>query len=240
MAFFCYLCDDMINTVRNTVMAIINKDNNGYITPDEFNLFAKQAQLEIFEQYFYNYTNWVNKRNARMANDGYSDIQKQIAEKIDRFSEQATLTYNSGAGAFAAPSNSYFVNVLLYANKEIEYVAHTKIMNLISSNLTTPTTSYPAYYEKENLYYVYPSTIQTNVSALHVRYPVDPKWTYSVVSGSPIFNQSAADYQDFELSEGSQNDLVFKILSYAGVNIRESDVVQFAMAGENADQTNKS
>jgi hypothetical protein len=60
------------------------------------------------------------------------------------------------------------------------------------------------------------------------------------VSGSPIFNQSAADYQDFELSESSQNDLVFKILSYAGVNIRESDVVQFAMAGENADQTNKS
>ena len=45
-------------------------------------MFAKQAQLEIFEQQFYDYTNWVNKRNARMANDGYSDIQKQIAEKI--------------------------------------------------------------------------------------------------------------------------------------------------------------
>ena len=73
----------MINTVRNTVMAIINKDNNGYITPDEFNLFAKQAQLEIFEQYFYDYTNWVNKRNARLANDGYSDIQKQISENLD-------------------------------------------------------------------------------------------------------------------------------------------------------------
>ena len=68
-------------------MAIINKDNNGYITPDEFNLFAKQAQLEIFEQYFYNYTNWVNKRNARMANDGYSDIQKQIAEKAEKLAK---------------------------------------------------------------------------------------------------------------------------------------------------------
>ena len=40
----------MINTVRNTGMAILHKDNNGYITPEEFNLFAKQAQLEIFEQ----------------------------------------------------------------------------------------------------------------------------------------------------------------------------------------------
>jgi hypothetical protein len=60
------------------------------------------------------------------------------------------------------------------------------------------------------------------------------------VSGSPIFNQSAVDYQDFELSESSQNDLVFKILSYAGVNIREADVVQFAMAGENAESTKQS
>jgi hypothetical protein len=78
VAFFCYLCEDMINTVRNTVMAILNKDNNGYITPEEFNLFAKQAQLEIFEQYFYDYTNWVNKRNARLANDGYANIQKNF------------------------------------------------------------------------------------------------------------------------------------------------------------------
>ena len=240
MAFFCYLCENMINTVRNTVMAIINKDNNGYITPDEFNLFAKQAQLEIFEQYFYDYTNWVNKRNSRLANDGYSDIQKQISETIDSFSDQATLTYNSGAGAFPAPADSYFVNVLLYGNKEIEYVAQTKIMNLISSNLTTPNVSYPAYYTKEQFFYIYPTTIQTNVSALYVRYPVDPKWTYTVVSGSPIFNQSAGDYQDFELPQSAQNDLVFKILSYAGVNIRENDVVQFAMAGENTEQTKQS
>jgi hypothetical protein len=41
----------MINEVRNTVMAILNKDNNGYVTPEEFNLFAKQAQLELFEEY---------------------------------------------------------------------------------------------------------------------------------------------------------------------------------------------
>ena len=227
----------MINTVRNTVMAIINKDNNGYITPEEFNLFAKQAQLEIFEQYFYDYTNWVNKRNARLANDGYSDIQKQISENLDTFTVQATLAYNSGAGAFTASDDSYFVNVLLYGNKEIEYVAHTKIMNLITSNLTSPTVSYPAYYEKDHLYYVYPSSIQSNVSALYVRYPLDPKWTYTVVSGSPIFNQSASDYQDFELPQSAQNDIVFKILSYAGVNIRENDVVQFAMAGDNAEQT---
>jgi hypothetical protein len=43
----------MINQIRNTILSIISKDNRGYITPEEFNQFGRQAQLEFFEQYFY-------------------------------------------------------------------------------------------------------------------------------------------------------------------------------------------
>ena len=42
-----------VNTVYQTVLALANKEQRGYITPQEFNLFAKQAQMQIFEQYFY-------------------------------------------------------------------------------------------------------------------------------------------------------------------------------------------
>lgn len=230
----------MINTVRNTVMAILNKDNNGYITPEEFNLFAKQAQLEIFEQYFYDYTNWVNKRNARLANDGYSNIQKIISETIDELSTSSNLVYDSPSQSFALPADWYYINVVLYGTKEVEYVAQNKVMNLLSSNITAPTTAYPAYYQKGDDIKVYPASITSNVSAMYVRYPLDPKWTYTVVGGSPIFNQSAVDYQDFELPESAQNDLVYKILSYAGVNIREAEVVQFATGSDNAEQTKQS
>ena len=45
----------MIDSVRNTVLAILNKNNYGYITPADFNLYAKQAQRDIFEEYFYSY-----------------------------------------------------------------------------------------------------------------------------------------------------------------------------------------
>jgi len=52
------------------------------------------------------------------------------------------------------------------------------------------------------------------------------------VSGSPIFNQSATDYQDFELPFSDQVEMTLKILQYAGVNIREPEVVQFASGQE--------
>jgi len=42
-----------IDTVYQRVLALANKEQRGYITPQEFNLLANQAQLDIFEQYFY-------------------------------------------------------------------------------------------------------------------------------------------------------------------------------------------
>ena len=42
-----------IDTVYQRVLALANKEQRGYITPQEFNLHANQAQLDVFEQYFY-------------------------------------------------------------------------------------------------------------------------------------------------------------------------------------------
>ena len=41
-----------VDTVYKTVLYILNKEQRGYITPDEFNTLGTQVQLEIFEQYF--------------------------------------------------------------------------------------------------------------------------------------------------------------------------------------------
>ena len=51
-----------IDTVYQRVLALANKEQRGYITPQEFNLLANQAQVEIFEQYFYD----INQFNKDM------------------------------------------------------------------------------------------------------------------------------------------------------------------------------
>lgn len=86
----------MINSVRNTVISVLNKNNYGYISPNDFNLFAKQAQLDVFENYFYRYNFQIQKENARQSGIGYADIKKQYEEVIDSFSEVVTLTESGG------------------------------------------------------------------------------------------------------------------------------------------------
>ena len=84
----------MINSVRNTVLSILNKNNYGYISPSDFNLFAKQAQMDIFEDYFYQYNYQIQKENARQSGTGYADIKKGYEEVIEMFSETKYLTHN--------------------------------------------------------------------------------------------------------------------------------------------------
>jgi hypothetical protein len=110
----------MINAVRNTVLSVLNKNNYGYLSPSDFNLFAKQAQLDIFENYFYEYNYQINKENARQSGDGYADITKGIEEAIDIFSVTSGLAQNFESLYFAPSptttgSDYYLLNkVLVY------------------------------------------------------------------------------------------------------------------------------
>ena len=234
----------MIDSVRATVLAVLNKNNYGYISPSDFNLYAKQAQLDIYEDYFYDYNYQINKENARQSGTGMADIKKSLAEVIEFFSVTADLTHIA-LNTFTVPttattgSDYYLINKVLFNNgvklKEMEKVTHSKITMLNNSLLTAPNETFPAYTLEGNVITSYPSTIDANgeVKCQYFRYPKDPKWTYvAVTSGEPVFNSTAADYQDFELPLSDEPNLVVKILEYAGISIREAEVVQFAKGEE--------
>ena len=64
-----------IDEVYQTVLALANKEQRGYITPQEFNLFANQAQMEIFEQYFYDLNQF---KRVPGNSSGYADMVKNL------------------------------------------------------------------------------------------------------------------------------------------------------------------
>jgi hypothetical protein len=225
----------MINEVRNTVLAAINKANNGYITPDEFNLFSEVSQKEIFEEYNSNYALAVQKTNARVYGTGHADLLKRCEEVIDRFTvPNSPLTYN--LGVYALPTDSYKINYPIYNGKKVEMVSHDKLRELLNSNLTAPSTLFPAYIVSGNTISIYPTSIVSGVTLSYVRYPVIPKWTYTTVGDAPLFNPGAIDYQDFELPESDKMNLIVRILQLAGISIREAEVVQAAKSEELQDK----
>ena len=247
-----YICN-MINNVRRTVLSILNKSNYGYITPDDFNLFAHQAQLDVFENYFYQYNNANNKVNARGAGSGLADIKAKYEMNIDRFHVTAEMTL-SGAGMYSMPSiittgdEAYrILGVDLYNTDttpktflgDADKISNHQVRNLLASNLTAPSYSSAVYTENTGLIQSYPAT--TDVGALearYIRYPMIPRWTYLTFgSGEPLFNGSATDYQDFEVDPSDETELVNKILQMAGMSIREITAIQNADSEETERKT---
>lgn len=309
----------MINEVRNTVLSILNKNNYGYISPSDFNLFALNAQMEIYEEYYSSYNKTINAENARVSGTDYADIESPLAETIEYFLTKNYLV-NIAGNIFSAPTlvtvgnDAYYIlKVLCYPSliasgtntsagtnllndsgalfatdgvstgyvvtnldtgavaevisvlsetsislsadiftstsqdykifsdqsKEAEKVSVGKISMLNASNLTQPNNLYPAYILEGQNIYVYPNTIDTDgqVQAIYFRFPKAPKWTYiTLANGEPVFDQSQPDYQDFELPNEEIYKLVSKILQYCGMSIRETEVTQFAMAQEQAQE----
>jgi hypothetical protein len=230
----------MIDAVRNTVLAILNKNNYGYLSPSDFNLYAQQAQLEIFEDCFYQYNTQLNLENARRSGTEYANLSKGILETIDLFSKTAPLV-QLATNTYTMPSDYYLINKVLCSSGgafkgEAERVNQSKITMLNASLLTAPSVDFPAYTTEGSVMTVYPSTFNgaADISAQYVRYPLTPKWTYNIAlqAQGPVFNPSASDYQDFELPLDNLNDLVIKICQYAGVEIREAMVVQYAQGEE--------
>ena len=77
-----------INTVYQRVLTIANKEQRGYITPQEFNILANQAQMDLFEQYFYD-TNQFSRVPGN--NTGHSDMLTTLDEKISFFKEVGSM-----------------------------------------------------------------------------------------------------------------------------------------------------
>jgi hypothetical protein len=233
----------MINQVYTTVLAIINKDNRGYVSPLEFNLYAELAQMSLFEELFHKYSKSIVKQNARMYHSEYSDIPKHIREVIDVFVSEAylSLVLNSG-NIYEYLVSDFYRGIKIdrlssgsdsfSGRKEVEEVSKLEITKLLNNNLIAPTSEYPIYIGINGKYRIFPIDSISKVIGTYIRKPKQPKWTYQVVGGNPLFNPTATDYQDFELPDSMFNDLVVKILGYAGVEIREADIIQVSQGME--------
>jgi hypothetical protein len=235
-----------VNTVYTTVLSILNKEQRGYMTPDEFNKLATQVQLEVFESYFEDLNQQLRVPQSETE---YADRQKNIDNKLAIFKTFGNCTYTSQT-YFAVPSNLHKIGTVIYNDEiEVERVQPNDLLYINLSPLTKPTTTFPIYtYENAAVgaanpkIYVYPNTIQSNISVTYLRKPEDVVWGYSGIGGvtwtSGPFIYNPATSVQFELDASEQTNVIIKILMYAGIIINSPEIVQAAAQKSQAEEIN--
>ena len=217
----------MIDTIYKVLLTILNKENQGYISPEEFNLIAINVQNEIFRSYMEDENLDKNKQNRGLTNNGYANLSFNQRQRITRFAKNADLIVT--AGTLTLPSDLYLLEEDGISTDEgisIEEVERHSIVTLLRT-AAAPSETFPVYESYGTELKIYPNTI-TDVNVRYIRKPLDPKWTYSVVSNKEMYDPSNGSFQDFELDSSEFTNIVLRMLSYFGINLREAEVVQVA------------
>lgn len=227
-----------INTVYQTTLSLLNKEQRGYLTPQQFNLFANQAQLDLFEQYFYD----INQFGRVPGNSTeYSDMLGILEQKTNSFEVLDYIAMSFGGGVLPG-DNTYRIGTVMYNGIECRRVSAKELLQLRRCPLVAPTDTMPVYLEKRTdstypnanfgVLNVFGSGLNqktSNVTLNYIRRPSAPKWNYSIVFGETLYNQTGSI--DFELHKSEETELVMKILELASIAIEDLQLYQVA-AGE--------
>ena len=257
-----------VNTVYQTVLLILNKEQRGYITPTEFNSLATQVQLEIFEQYFED----LNQQWRVPRNDSeFADRVQNIENKIALFKTYGDATYYdedpSGSLAnpyFYLPEDLHRLGAVIYkGEQELQATNRSEYLHLNMSQLTRPSTNYPLYIFEGTAtpldpvtstvlctncdkLYIYPDEIKSKITVSYIRKPKDVVWAYSLGSLNQYLyttNIGAGVIPStgsviFEIDSTEQTEVILRILMYSGVVIRDPQIIQAAAAQVQAEEQN--
>ena len=218
-----------VNDVYQRVLALANKEQRGFISPMKYNLYANQAQLDIFEQYFYDIGQFGRRKGNQTM---YADPIDILEEKIEIFHRGQTL----GDGT----SNVFNTNDLdfeLYRLKQVRYnrtdgvgvkiekTTHDKFQLAINSPLTSPTLMRPIYHLRNTSVIVNPSEI-TEIDVNYIRKPEKVVWATVDINNTSLYDQTNST--DFELHPSEETKLVMKILQLAAIEMKDTALYQIA------------
>ena len=234
-----------VDTVYQRVLTLANKEQRGYITPQEFNLLANQAQMDIFEQYFYD----LNQFSRLNGNDtGHADMVDILEEKIGIFEDsQSVVRFDTD------PPNEVFVynltetipnlyrisNVRVFREqldgstgwRIVEKVSRKQVYENQLGPLTRPTSLRPTYtldQPGQDLLIRFQHDGDPSITVDYIRRPIDTNWGFTVVDGVAMYNQNIS--QHFELHASEETELVIKILGLAGITIKDQGL--YGIAGQ--------
>ena len=241
-----------IDEIYRLVQTFANKEQRGFITPSDFNLLVKQAELELFNKRL----KVLQEGSQPKKVSGYASesTTPEVAEQdLTPFLLMGN-SKNSGATSFnvsGLKENSFEIpNTVLhikevfilpdeelniYSNIPLEIVKPENVNKVLRSSLVKPSIEFPVGLIQKSAsgksrIKVFPDEIR-NIVYYYYGMPNTPRWDYVTIAGKPVYNPSSSVQSSF--NSRVHGELVIKVLEYLGVNLREAEVVQYANAKEN-------
>jgi hypothetical protein len=221
-----------VNDMYKICQYAINKSQNGYLTPSEFNLIINQAQVSYqdyllgeFQQYQY------GRAQARI---NYSE-NENIRQRLSPLITETTLTINGTSGEASYPNDYVQADAIITtAFKRVRFVQQDSLYSYYNSEID-PVATNPIYLIEPAGFQFYPKTLGSAILT-YVKEAPSIVWAYTTVSGRPVYAPTQTGvgvtpttgtiqpiWADVDLLE-----IIARALKLVGVNLQAGQVEQYA------------
>jgi len=240
-----------IDEIYRLVQTFANKEQRGFITPSDFNLLAKQAELELVNKRL----SILQEKSQPKKAGGFIEesLTPEVAEqdmapflKSNRFNASTSLIAAGYSEAevtltdnvllikeiFILPDESFSIN----SHIPLEIVKPEDINKVLRSSLVKPSMDFPiglmsgSSSNGDLKIKVFPDDIKSVMVYYYCMPSTPPQWNYVTIAGKPVHDPSNST--QFTLPPRVHGEIVVKILEYLGVNLREAQLVQYAQSNE--------
>lgn len=204
-----------IDEVYQFVNFQANKNQSGNITPQQFSLAAFRAQQEFINK---EYRLWQNTR--------------EVTDALSPFLMPVVLSPNTDGQIFYPADYMHIVSLraLYFKNNvaipvEVREVSDDDAGDVFMSPIVNPTLKYPVINYYDSYIQIYPKNV-ASIQFTYFRYPAQPVWAYTMVSGRPIYDPSNS--VQFEVRSEFLNEVAEMICSYFSIFLRDQSLTQYA------------
>jgi hypothetical protein len=210
-----------VNDMYRICQFAVNKAQNGYLTPSEFNLTINQAQVSYqdyllgeFQQYQY------GRPQARI---NYSQ-NENIRQRLSPLITNATLTIN-GSGEVFYPADYVQADTVVTTDfKRVRFVQQDSLYSYYNSEID-PIATNPIYLLEPTGFQFYPVTLGSAILT-YVKDAPEIVWGYTTVSGRPVYSSGTSVqpvWDNVDLLE-----IIARALKLIGLNLQDGQVQQYA------------
>lgn len=216
-----------INQAHQFIDFLVRQSNSGvYLSPTEQDLILNRAQTQYFNKLYGNQNDYRYDRPV-------PKISYAITEKISRslapFLSDPTPLVIDGNGQVNTPSDLYQTVSVTHTVSSVDYevtrVEQDRVSNNLTSSIEAPDAKYPIYTQLRTKLQFYPKNLAT-ATIVYLKKPIDMVWGYTLVNGVPVYDSATSVQPVWE--DMDMNEVIYLALSYAGLNIKDADVSQFA------------
>ena len=220
--FVVQLISMNVNDMYQICQFAINKAQNGYLTPSEFNLTINQAQVSYQDYLLGEFQQYQPGRPQARIN--YSQNQN-IRQRLTPLLATASLAVNAGTGAVAYPADYVQSDSLLTSTlQRVRYTQQDSLYSYYNSTID-PVATNPIYMITSTGFQFYPITIGT-VTLNYIKEAPSIVWAYTTVSGRPVYSSGTSVqpvWDNVDLLE-----IIARALKLIGLNLQDGQVQQYA------------